>query len=66
MFILKIRDNVDMKNESEYTEQQIEIRLSVIRLDFILCLTFCIENTCSWQKVFKCELFKLLVSLLQF
>lgn len=66
MFILKIRDNVDMKNESEYTEKKIEIRLSVIRLDFILSLTFCIENTCSWQKVFKCELFKLLVSLLQF
>lgn len=64
MFILKIRDNVDMKNESEYTEKKIEIRLSVIRLDFIL--TFCIENTCSWQKVFKCELFKLFVSLLQF
>lgn len=66
MLILKIRDNVDMKNESEYTEKKIEIRLSVIRLDFILSLTFCIENTCSWQKVFKCELFKLLVSLLQF
>lgn len=66
MFILKIRDNVDMTTNQNIQEKKIEIRLSVIRLDFILSLTFCIENTCSWQKVFKCELFKLLVSLLQF
>lgn len=66
MFILKIRDNVDMTTNQNIQETKIEIRLSVIRLDFILSLTFCIENTCSWQKVFKCELFKLLVSLLQF